>query len=96
MAVVGVLGVVGMSARKVYRMARNIEQTLDLVNANVKVAADAAAGVEEIRREVKTNGGSSLKDAVHRIEARVLSLEERHSSCPHVIGGPLDSPLNHP
>lgn len=68
--------------RRGYRAIRAIEKILEGVEANAvkaEIAVQAtealARAVEEIRKEVKPNGGSSLKDTVNRIDRRVAVLE---------------------
>ena len=53
LAISGALAVIVAGVRKVYRLARNIEQVLEKVN-----------GME---KELHPNGGSTLRDAVDRI-----------------------------
>jgi hypothetical protein len=80
--------------KRVYRMARNIDELLDVVKANgtearmarerLDLLAEEMATVrhrtQEIRKEVLPNGGGSLRDAVNRIETRVAVLETWHEA----------------
>ena len=54
------LGVIGRSAVGVYRLAKRIEETNDLVH-----------------HELQPNSGSSLRDAVDRVEASLHGLKDR-------------------
>lgn len=68
LAVVGVLTMLWVGTKKVYKMARNVEQLVEASTANtVRLAA--------IEKQVHLNGGASMRDAVHRIEARLDTIE---------------------
>jgi len=82
MAVVGVLGLAGLGLKRVYTMARNIEATLDAVS--------------EIKKEVKPNGGTSLRDAVNRIDHRVQVLEAAHTEVVNAARLHLESTPSNP
>ena len=68
--------------RRSYRAVRAIEEILEGVRENavkaeiaVQTTEALARAVEDIRKEVRPNGGSSLKDTVNRIDRRVAVLE---------------------
>lgn len=65
----------GFGLRRGYKAIRSIEKILKAVEANQTNVQTALSQLEEIRKEVKPNGGSSLKDAVNRIDRRVAALE---------------------
>ena len=65
----------GYGIRRGYRAIRAIEKILEGVEANTEHVRVALAQLEEIRKEVKPNGGSSLKDVVNRVDRRVAVLE---------------------
>jgi hypothetical protein len=70
--------------RRGYKAVRAVEKILEGVEQNQVHVQTALRQLEEIRKEVKPNGGSSLKDAVNRIDRRVAVLEalypEHHRS----------------
>lgn len=70
--------------RRSYRAVRSVEKILEAVETNQLHVKTALEELAEIKREVKPNGGSSLKDAVNRIDRRVAVLEalypEHHRS----------------
>lgn len=59
-AILVALGVIGRAALGVYRLAKRIESTNDLVH-----------------HELQPNSGSSLRDAVDRVEATLEAVSER-------------------
>jgi hypothetical protein len=61
--------------RRGYRAVRAVERILEAVESNQLHVQTALKELSEIRKEVKPNGGSSLKDAVNRIDRRVAVLE---------------------
>jgi len=65
---VSVLGVVAMAVKSIYKMARNIERLITTTEAN-------AVRLVEIEKQVTLNGGASLKDAVARIEKKIVAME---------------------
>lgn len=65
----------GFGLRSIYRTARNVEKTLAAVEGNQAHVVAVMAELAEIKKEVKPNGGSSLKDTVNRIDRRVAVLE---------------------
>lgn len=85
---------IGAGLRRVYKMARNIEELIEKVDRNGQEAVSASERlqlavdeithvrhkVHEIKKEVLPNGGSSLRDAVNRIESRVAILETWHQA----------------
>lgn len=81
MAVAAFFGAMGLAIRKIYRMARHIEETLDAVTVNATLAQRLEMQLHDIQKEVKPNGGTSLRDAVNRIESRMGALE---ASCPRL------------
>jgi len=66
---------VWFGARRAYRAVRAVEKILEGVEANQGHVQFALSELAEIKHEVKTNGGGSLRDAVNRIEQRVAVLE---------------------
>lgn len=69
------LGIIGRTVLGIYRVAKRIEATNDLVH-----------------RELHTNGGSSLRDAINRIEAkadhaieRINTIEQRPTATAIVV-----------
>lgn len=70
--------------RRGYKAIRAVEEILEGVRENQTHVQTALKQLDEIRKEVKPNGGSSLKDAVNRIDRRVAVLEaiypEHHRS----------------
>lgn len=79
----------GAGIKRVYKMAKNVDSLVDSVRENnaeaKRVAQRLELAIEEIhhtqhkviaiKKEVLPNGGSSLRDAVNRIESRVAVLE---------------------
>jgi hypothetical protein len=61
--------------RRAYRAVRAVEKILEGVEANQAHVQFALSELAEIKHEVKTNGGGSLRDAVNRVEQRVAVLE---------------------
>lgn len=61
--------------RKGYRLVRAVEKILESVEQHGSMLEQQNAVLEEIRKEVRPNGGGSLKDAVNRIDTRVRTLE---------------------
>jgi hypothetical protein len=72
LAVLGVLGALGVAMRSLYRMARNVERLVETSESN-------ALRLQHIEKQVNLNGGTSLRDAVHRIEMRLEKVE--HLPC---------------
>lgn len=68
LAIIGVIAALWIGMKKLYKMARNIEELLETGNKN-------AERLDRIEKQVVANGGSSLRDAVNRIENRVSILE---------------------
>jgi hypothetical protein len=68
LAIIGIIAAAWIGMKKLYKMARNVE-TL------VTSALDNKERLDRIERQVISNGGSSLRDAVNRIEERVKVLE---------------------
>jgi hypothetical protein len=66
---------VWFGARRAYRAVRAVEKILEGVETNQEHVKFALSELAEIKHEVKTNGGGSLRDAVNRIEQRVAVLE---------------------
>lgn len=83
---------VGFGLRSIYRTARNVEKTLDAVTISQSHVATALLELAEIKKEVKTNGGSSLKDAVNRIDRRVAVLE---ALSPDHVRGHIEATLDY-
>lgn len=81
-------------AKRVYKMAKNIDTLIDKVDKNAEIATALGERLElaieeiattkhkviEVKKEVLPNGGSSLRDAVNRIETRVAVLEAWNQS----------------
>ena len=81
--------------KRIYRVARNVEELLsqsakqqvqraEIAKALERHIADHDARFAELRhdvaevvREVRPNGGSSMKDVLNCISARVAALEQR-------------------
>jgi hypothetical protein len=72
LALVGLLTATWMGMKKLYRMARNVEELVSMSHKNDRRLA-------EIEAQVRLNGGSSMRDAIHRIEDRLTSIE--HLPC---------------
>jgi predicted nucleic-acid-binding protein len=68
LALVGVLTMLWVGTKKVYKMARNIEELVETSTANAK-------RLVQIEKQVHLNGGASMRDAVHRIESRLDTIE---------------------
>lgn len=68
MAVVGVIAMLWVGTKKVYKMARNVEALVETSTANAK-------RLVAIEKQVHLNGGASMRDAVHRIESRLDTIE---------------------
>ena len=77
LAVLAVIGAIGVAIKSIYKMARNIETLLTTSEAN-------AVRLQEIEKQVTLNGGSSLKDAVGRIEQQNVAIEKRISAIERV------------
>ena len=87
----GVIGILGVFVKRIYRMARNIEEVLEMAQQNHAATVKAGQDVQDlhaehramqqeimaIKAEVKPNGGSSLRDAVNRIDHRMDIFEAR-------------------
>lgn len=67
LAVVGAIGVLFMALKRVYKMARNVEKLIEL-------SERSATRLKAVEAELKTNGGSSIKDAINRIELQQREL----------------------
>lgn len=77
LAIVGVLTTAWIGMKKLYRMARNIETLVQTTEQN-------STRLVQIEAQVKTNGGTSLRDAVNRIEQATLGIEDRVSVLEHL------------
>lgn len=64
------------TSRKVKEVKSQVDDTNTAVAANTAATVGAAADVGEILHEVKNNSGSSMKDAVDRIESGQAELVE--------------------
>jgi hypothetical protein len=73
------------AVRKGYRLIRAVEKILESVEQHGTM-------LEEIRKEVRPNGGGSLKDAVNRIDSRVRTLE---AALPLHMRGSLEPSPDH-
>jgi hypothetical protein len=67
-AVGGAIMAVGYGLKRVYRMAKNIERVLEN-------SESATTRLDAIEKELKPNGGSSLRDAVNRIDRELQALK---------------------
>lgn len=93
---------IGAGLKRVYKMAKNIEDLMEKVDRNgreavmasdrISLMVDEIASVkhkvQDIKKEVLPNGGASLRDAVNRIESRVAILEAIEHISPHHGSGP--------
>lgn len=77
LAVVGVITAVWLGMKKLYRMARNIEELVAQSQSNGK-------RLVHIEHQMKMNGGSSLRDAVHRIEVSQEAIGKRLEAVEHL------------
>jgi hypothetical protein len=72
LAVLGIISAAVVVVKSIYRMARNVERLVETSESN-------AVRLQHIEKQVVLNGGTSLRDAVNRIEARVNKME--HLPC---------------
>jgi ribosome recycling factor len=49
----------------------------------------------EIRAELKPNGGSSMRDQINRLEERQIRIEQEHGKLEHKIDKLLDTLIEH-
>jgi hypothetical protein len=68
LAIIGIIAAAWIGMKKLYKMAKNVEEL-------VQNSLDNKARLDRIEKQVIANGGSSLRDAVNRIETRVAVLE---------------------
>jgi hypothetical protein len=69
LAIIGAIGAVWIIVKSIYRMARNIERLVETSESN-------ALKLVAIEKQVTVNGGTSLKDAVNRIDVRLERMEK--------------------
>lgn len=72
LAIFGLIGALIVAMKSIYKMARNVERLVETSESN-------AQRLKDIEKQVNLNGGSSLKDAVQRIETRLEKIE--HLPC---------------
>ena len=68
LAVLAAIGTLWVAMKKLYKIAKNIESLVDSTSKNT-------AAIDRIEKQVFANGGTSLMDAINRIDRRVAVLE---------------------
>lgn len=53
---------------------------LNKASNHLEQVSSMIKGIEEIRKEIKPNGGTSIKDSINRIEARIINMEHVQSA----------------
>lgn len=61
--IAGAVGAIYVAVKKIYRMARNIEELIEKVN--------------NLSAETKPNSGATLRDAIDRMELKLETLDAR-------------------
>jgi len=60
---------------KIWPIISKIVRTIDIINELPQRLDKIEARLENVEHEVKTNGGSSIKDAVKRIEEHLYQIK---------------------
>lgn len=69
-----------MGLKRVYKLAKNIDTVTDYVKNRKTKDIDNDNAIVELLREVKPNGGSSMKDQLSGIQREVATISGRLSS----------------
>ncbi len=91
--VLGLLGLVGGAiggAAKAWTMLRGIIRRVDAIDETAARVEQVAADVKALtEKELTPNGGSSLKDAMTRVERRLGEMEDRQLQTARMVEGLL-------